>query len=63
LKSLALGARAVFVGRPVLWGLAVDGARGVQRVLGLLREELELTMVLAGLPNLQSVGADLLWRS
>ena len=63
LKALALGARAVFVGRPVLWGLAVDGATGVQRVLGLLREELELAMVLAGLPNLQSVGADLLWRS
>ncbi len=59
LKALALGARAVFVGRPVLWGLAVDGAAGVRHVLELLREELELAMVLAGLPNLESVGADL----
>ena len=59
LKALALGARAIFVGRPVLWGLAVDGAAGVRQVLGLLREELELAMVLAGLPNLGSVGADL----
>jgi 4-hydroxymandelate oxidase len=63
LNALALGARAVFVDRPILWGLAVDGATGVQRVLGLLREELELAMVLAGLPDLQSVGAGLLWRS
>jgi isopentenyl diphosphate isomerase/L-lactate dehydrogenase-like FMN-dependent dehydrogenase len=60
LKALALGARAVFVGRPVLWGLAVDGATGVRRMLRLLREELKLARMLAGLPNLQSVGADLL---
>jgi 4-hydroxymandelate oxidase len=48
LKALALGARAVLVGRPVLWGLAVDGAAGAQRVLELLRNELEVAMVLAG---------------
>lgn len=59
LKALALGGRAVFVGRTVLWRLAVDGAAGVRHVLGLLREELELAMVLAGLPDLESVGADL----
>ena len=62
LKALALGARAVFVGRPVLWGLAVDGAAGARRVLEILREELEQAMVLAGLPDLQSIGPDLLWR-
>lgn len=61
LKALALGARAVFVGRPVLWGLAVDGAAGVRRVLELLREELDLAMVLAGPPDLESAGPDLLW--
>jgi len=55
LKALALGARAVFVGRPALWGLAVDGAGGVRRVVELLREELELAMVLAGIPDLESV--------
>lgn len=47
-KALALGAQAVFIGRPVLWGLAVNGAPGVQHVLSLLREELEGTMALMG---------------
>jgi 4-hydroxymandelate oxidase len=62
LKALALGARAVFVGRPVLWGLAVDGAAGVRGVLGLLREELELAMVLAGVSGVEGIGPDLLWE-
>ena len=47
-KALALGARAVFVGRPALWGLAVDGEAGVGAVLELLRAELELTLQLLG---------------
>lgn len=55
LKALALGARAVLVGRPVLWGLAVDGPRGVQRVLEILRDELELAMKLSGCPSLASI--------
>ncbi|HEX6797309.1 MAG TPA: alpha-hydroxy acid oxidase [Ktedonobacterales bacterium] len=55
LKALALGARAVLVGRPVLWGLAVDGEAGARRVLELLRDELELAMALAGQPNLASI--------
>jgi isopentenyl diphosphate isomerase/L-lactate dehydrogenase-like FMN-dependent dehydrogenase len=46
--ALALGADAVLVGRPTLWGLAAAGADGVARVLGLLREELELTLGLCG---------------
>jgi 4-hydroxymandelate oxidase len=51
LRAPALGARAVFVGRhPVLRGLAVDGAAGVRGVMELLREGLELAMVLAGYP-------------
>ncbi|WP_251095892.1 alpha-hydroxy acid oxidase [Streptomyces sp. Caat 7-52] len=48
LKALALGASAVLVGRPVLWGLAADGQRGVERVLSLLRTELEDALVLSG---------------
>jgi 4-hydroxymandelate oxidase len=48
LKALALGARAVIVGRPYLWGLTVDGEAGVIRVLELLRQELILAMGLAG---------------
>jgi len=55
LKALALGARAVLVGRPVLWGLAVDGASGVQKVLSILHSELERTMKLAGCPTLASI--------
>ena len=47
-KALALGARAVLVGRPALYGLAVDGAAGVERVLTLLREEVELALALCG---------------
>jgi isopentenyl diphosphate isomerase/L-lactate dehydrogenase-like FMN-dependent dehydrogenase len=46
--ALALGADAVLVGRPALWGLAVDGEAGARRVLGLLREELELALALCG---------------
>jgi isopentenyl diphosphate isomerase/L-lactate dehydrogenase-like FMN-dependent dehydrogenase len=46
--ALALGADAVLVGRPALWGLAADGSKGVATVLGLLRAELELTLGLLG---------------
>jgi isopentenyl diphosphate isomerase/L-lactate dehydrogenase-like FMN-dependent dehydrogenase len=51
LKALALGARAVMVGRPVVWGLAVGGQQGVQAVLDLLRGELEIALALAGVPR------------
>ncbi len=55
LKTLALGARAVLVGRPILWGLAADGAHGVQQVLEILHTELERAMKLAGCPTLASI--------
>ncbi|GIJ65547.1 alpha-hydroxy acid oxidase [Virgisporangium ochraceum] len=55
--ALALGADAVLVGRPVLWGLAVGGAEGVARVLGLLRTELERVMALIGRPTIASIDA------
>jgi 4-hydroxymandelate oxidase len=48
LKALALGARAVMIGRPVAWGLALDGERGVLQALELLRGELERDLVLCG---------------
>lgn len=54
LRALALGARGVFVGRPVLWGLALDGERGARRVLSLLREELVDALVLSGCSNVGS---------
>jgi len=51
LVALALGARAVLVGRPVLWGLAVGGEQGVRRVLSLLQAEVELGLTLLGTPT------------
>jgi 4-hydroxymandelate oxidase len=48
LRALALGAVGVLVGRPLLWGLAVDGADGARRVLALLSEELQIALTLAG---------------
>jgi isopentenyl diphosphate isomerase/L-lactate dehydrogenase-like FMN-dependent dehydrogenase len=53
--ALALGARAVLVGRPALWGLAVAGTDGATRVLGLLHDELELALALCGCPAPESV--------
>jgi 4-hydroxymandelate oxidase len=56
LKALALGASAVLVARPVLWGLAAYGAGGVQRVLEIMQSELARSMAMCGTPNLRSVG-------
>ena len=58
-KALALGARAVLVGRPILWGLAVGGQSGVARVLDILGAELTQAMTLAGCPNIASITRDL----
>ena len=59
-KALALGARAVMLGRPALWGLAVGGEAGVRRVLGLLCNELDLALALCGTPRLSDLSRDLL---
>jgi len=59
IKALALGARAVLLGRPVLWGLAWRGEQGVRRVFELLRQELDTAMALCGIPALTEVTADL----
>ncbi len=60
LRALALGARAVLLGRPVLWGLATGGADGVRQVLDSLREDTAHALALAGAKDISSVGADLL---
>lgn len=60
LKALALGAHAVLVGRPVLWGLALDGEAGARRVLELLRDEFLQAMRLAGAPTIPAITRDLL---
>jgi 4-hydroxymandelate oxidase len=62
LKALALGARAVFVGRPVLWGLAANGEAGARHVLEMLRDELEGAMVFAGQPAVTGLAPDLVVR-
>jgi 4-hydroxymandelate oxidase len=59
-KALALGARAALVGRPVLWGLAVDGERGVSCVLEIFREELDNAMGLCGCTSVGEIDASLL---
>jgi 4-hydroxymandelate oxidase len=60
LKALALGARAVLIGRPTYWGLAVGGEAGVQHILELLRAEIALDLMLCGLANPDEVTRDLL---
>jgi 4-hydroxymandelate oxidase len=59
-KALSLGARAVLVGRPVLWGLATAGAEGVHSVLAHLRAELVRTMQLCGIARLDAPLDDLI---
>jgi 4-hydroxymandelate oxidase len=60
LAALALGARAVFLGRPVLYALAIDGAGGVRSLLGGLQEQLTEAMRLSGCVEVADVGADIL---
>jgi 4-hydroxymandelate oxidase len=63
LKAMALGARAVLIGRPAVWGLANAGAVGVAHVLRLLRDELEIAMALTGCATLADCDQHLLWRA
>jgi 4-hydroxymandelate oxidase len=62
LKALAIGADAVQIGRPVLWGLACGGEAGVRRVIAQLARELDLAMALAGCPDREAIRPDLLRR-
>jgi len=63
LKALALGADAVAIGRPVIWGLAAAGERGVARVLGLLRAEVEEALVLCGCTSIDDLEPGLVRRT
>jgi isopentenyl diphosphate isomerase/L-lactate dehydrogenase-like FMN-dependent dehydrogenase len=60
MKALAIGARAVLIGRPYVWGLAAFGQVGVQRVVELLRAEFALSLALAGKPNAASLNRGLI---
>lgn len=59
-KAIARGADAVLVGRPLLWGLAVDGEAGAAGVLRILREEFELAMALCGCKSVDAIDESLL---
>ncbi len=59
LKALALGAKAVLIGRPILWALAVDGETGARHLLELLRDELDVAMALSGCANIENIDASL----
>jgi 4-hydroxymandelate oxidase len=59
-KAVARGARAVMIGRPVLWGLVVDGEHGVARVLEILRGELDSALALCGCPTIDDIDPGLL---
>lgn len=63
-KALSLGARAVLVGRPYLWGLAAEGEEGVRHVLAMLRDELEGACALLGCPSADAIPRDRVeWRT
>ena len=63
LKALALGAKAVLVGRPIAWGLAAKGGQGVAEVLDILLHEFDLAMALAGCRFVSEIGRDLVRRA
>jgi len=60
LKALAMGAKAVMIGRPVLWGLALSGQSGVEAVLNLLKSEFDLAMALSGCGNLAAITSEII---
>jgi isopentenyl diphosphate isomerase/L-lactate dehydrogenase-like FMN-dependent dehydrogenase len=62
-KAVALGAKAVFIGRPLFWGLAVGGEQGVIRVLEILREEIEITMAKCGRPTVASIDSSVVVKA
>lgn len=62
LKAIALGANMVFLGRPVIWGLAADGERGVDRTLEILRNELTVAMKLTGCNRISEINRECLYN-
>ena len=57
-KALALGAKAVGIGRPAIWGLAVDGERGVTQILEILKREFDVAMALSGCARVSDISRD-----
>ena len=61
LKAIAIGATAVMIGRPYCFALAVAGAEGVRRSVEILRNELEMALMLVGRPRLKDVDRSVIW--
>ncbi len=61
-KAIALGATTVCIGRPYIYGLATIGALGVAHVLKILKEEFEITMVLAGTATLNEITSEYIFH-
>lgn len=55
IKAIALGADAVLIGRPFIWGLAVNGQKGVEQVLEMFRKELTMAMTLFGFSSINEM--------
>jgi hypothetical protein len=62
-KALALGAKAVLVGRPIFWGVAAAGLAGVERVFQILREEIRRVLVMTGTGSVSEISSSLLIRA
>lgn len=58
-KAIALGAKMVFIGRPALYGLAVNGQQGVEDIVGILQKELDVAMALAGCKIVSEITSNL----
>ena len=61
-KAIALGANAVLIGRPYIYGLATAGALGVAHVIRMLKEEFEITMALMGTATIKDINQDYIYR-
>lgn len=62
-KALALGASAVLIGRPYIWGLALDGSAGVARCVDMLRTELEMALALLGRNSVRELDRSIFWQN
>jgi len=61
LKALALGANAVLIGRPYVWGLGVEGGTGVAKVVNILRREFAMAMALTGRTTIARIDRTVIW--
>jgi len=62
LMALALGAQAVLIGRPFVYGLAIGGANGVERAISILRDEFQRAMALTGRRSIAEIDGSVLWK-